>query len=508
MLWLLFFALEMAASPIATRGRVVDAITGKGVSGVHVTTERIARPGLEEAVTDADGNFAFPAAWNGKLSLGGGYGFTYEREGYRNMARDEVVGYADGSRPGSYLSNGVEVTAPVMHMMMPFAVLSGTVVDERDRPLEHARIIFQPAERPIGFPHEAMTDEKGTFTTQIDAVPLEMTVVDPRGGGDLLPGNPPRRRYLEVRPIQLGPGERRNIRFVLAAAPTYTVSGIVRNHVPAAGHYIGIAFDPDVAAASLPESGGAFSVDGVPPGKYKIVTTLQDSVGACDTCGDGKVSEVHQIINVPRGGLKGVQIDIYAGTEVNVTFAWDGPPPPRPRVPVLYLLDSEGIRYAGQGNPLPISRVQPGEYALSTRDKRIEDFYIRGARLNGQPVPVEAIPIRADMQSASLEVILSQQRAKCQVKVVDSDHHALSLYTVVLLQKRGDGYALVDSLSAVPPGSYLLLALTPALPEIAYTPEILARYVDRATAVTLSAGDVLQTEVVAIEAHPFATGAR
>jgi hypothetical protein len=46
--------------------------------------------------------------------------------------------------------------------------------------------------------------------------------------------------------------------------------------------------------------------------------------------------------------------------------------------------------------------------------------------------------------------------------------------------------------------------LTPSLPAFALRAEILSQYADRATPVTLTAGETLDIDVVAIEAHPLA----
>ena len=118
--------------------------------------------------------------------------------------------------------------------------------------------------------------------------------------------------------------------------------------------------------------------------------------------------------------------------------------------------------------------------------------------------------IRNDVNQVKLDLHLSNRAARCAPRVVDGEHHPLSLYSVALMQKQGARYIVMDIDPRTPerydfvPGQYLLVALTPALPRIAFRREVFEPYAGRATPITLTAGETLAIELVAIEDHPLA----
>jgi hypothetical protein len=500
-----------------TKGRVLDAITGKGIAGVRVMANTRPLPHLETS-TDSGGNFTLAGSWADKLS--------FEREGYRSLSGKDVVG-ADGGASISYQSSGHQVWTPVLHMMLPTSVLSGVVLDERGRRIREAAIFTEIVGRPdLNDAREPIseTDENGRFRVELNPVDTGLTVIDPRcrsgylAQDDLLPGNPPRTRGSLVRTLRLQPGEHRDVRLTLPALPTYTVTGRVRNHVaPIPNGTISVGLTPAPSGliaggcpsltAGIAQSGGTFSIDGVPPGRYRLEATLNGTSCGTDGCSPDPLYTVRRDIDVRAGGVRGIEMDILPGLELTGTVHWEGPP----RDLFVEITSATGPKYADGAyergsNSILMSRVQPGSYRLDIPEQ-YGGFYVREVRLNGRAVPSDAIPIGLG-DAAEMDLDLSSNVANCRIQVVDQDRHPLNLYTSALLQKHGDSYSVVDSPHGYAPGQYLVVALTPAVPAFAFRPEILTQYANRGTPVSLIAGQTTEVEVVAIEAHPLSNRTR
>jgi 5-hydroxyisourate hydrolase-like protein (transthyretin family) len=515
-----------ASPPPSTRGRVLDAVTGRGIPGVRVSA---ASGGSHLTVwlhtlTDANGDFEF-------AQITGGW-MTCEREGYKQLLESEIVG-ADGIRPESYQAGGVTITTPLFFLMVPVgyqqwlansdAFVSGRVVDETDRPMAGVEVEARRV-RSDSRDHllVAETDGEGRFTLKLPPGEAELTAADRpcKTSGQKRVSLPSR--------IELAAGENREVRLVIKPVRSYQVAGLIENRVPPYDGIIQLSLFPLTGVhrnigcdtGALKESARSFSFGAVPAGKYIIEATLAKNVHDCDTCSGEPVYTVDQPIELPVKNGGPLKIDFYPGMEITGVIHWEDKPPAFLNSGSFCIVNPTGTRYCSDGKDsqtFHLSRVQPGEYRVVAGMhpgelfvSRPADFYLNEARLNDQPLSSMKFVIEPDMSRAALDLYVANSAAYCVAHVVDSDRHPLSLYTVALMQKQDGRYVVKDFDPRVAerypfkPGKYLLLALTPPLPRLAFRREILEQYADRAVPVTLTAGETLKVEVVAIEDHPLA----
>src|SRR6516164_9646121 len=125
-----------AAQLLPTNGRVLDWITGRGIPGVRVT---VVGNEAEQTLTDSQGNFEL-ADWH--------RGFSYHKEGYRELSNMEDVQWQEFRGHEVYVANGVRMWMPVIHLMMPLSTLSLAVVDEKARPIAGTKVSVNPEADP------------------------------------------------------------------------------------------------------------------------------------------------------------------------------------------------------------------------------------------------------------------------------------------------------------------------------------------------------------------------
>lgn len=511
-----------ASPPPGTKGRVLDAVTGRGIPGARVTTVAQGTNPLVSlhTITDANGDFAFAEA--------GGW-TDCQREGYKRLLETEIVG-ADGSRPESFDVGGVTITTPYLILMMPLDYLprfsnptsiAGTVVDQANHPVSGAEVaVRQPGDDRS---RNTQTDSEGRFTLKAHPGETELTVTD-------LPCETSRPGRASFSKLQLAAGGHHELRIVLKPGPTYPVAGLIQNHVTPYDAIMALSLFPQGQLRSdgcrpkfLKETARSFSFSGVPAGRYFVNATLSRNVHDCDTCSGEPVYTVTQPIEVSAKSGRPPKIDIYQGADVTGSIHREGKPPVYINSRPVCVVNAAGVDYCNDANDpqnpqkIHLSHVQPGEYRIVAGIKSGEfwisegrDFYVTEARLDSKPLSSGKLIIGTDVDRATLDLYTSSTAAHCNVHVVDSEHHPLSLYSVALMKKQGIHYVVRDFDPRVAerysfvPGQYLLLALTPALPRIAFEAGLLEQYASRATPITLSAGETLKVEVAAIEAHPLA----
>jgi hypothetical protein len=532
--------LHASPAPV-TRGRVLDAVTGRGIPGVRVSAISSEPAVWLHTTTDANGDYQFPRVTGGWQGC--------ELEGYKRLSENEIAG-ADGSRPASYDSGNGRVSTPILILMIreedlsrlsnTEALLSGSVLDETNRAIGGAAVVVYenlPPEAAREHPRNVQTDAQGRFSLKVHSGEIELIVTDPRYRNKCgaFPGIPEQKRAPLTHTVRLTPGERAELRLVLKPVPTQTVTGTIRNQVTPYNGGIILQLERELKssnhrpqaypdfAISAGEAGGAFSFPDVPFGRYLLRATLSKRTGDCDYCSNEPVYQVVQDIEVPTHGPRPITIDFLTGAEVTGPIRWEKKRSTYFDPSSLCLVNWAGIGYCNDSKDpqsLHMTRVQPGEYRVIAGIPQGEfqgysapgnhNFYLKEARLNGMLLSSRKVIIGADAKQAALDLYLSGSFAHCVAQVVDSEHHPLSLYTVVLMQRQGSHYVVRAVDPRLPeqysfePGQYLLVALTPALPRVALRPELFEQYANRAVPVTLTGGEALGLEVVAIEDHPLA----
>jgi len=510
--------------PPETRGRVLDAISGRGIPGVLVTGNRL------RTTTDSNGDF--------QLATIQPY-VTFERDGYKSLSEHDLAG-VDGNSAGSWSEPGAPASTLRLFEMIPLeylakltdtgAFLFGTVVDETNRPIAGAVItVVQdlPVEELGGPPSSTRTDADGRFSLKVHSGDARVAATDSRCCDKY--GLQIQKRGPLTASLHLESGQRKELTLVLKPPHKYTVTGSVRNHVPPYGGFINIWLEPDPLffgpsvqwfSTGGNESMSSFSMRDVPSGRYLVRSTLQKYVPDCDTCSNEPSYESRQYIDVPSKDGRAVAVDFFPGTEITGVIRWASAPSAYFNSSICLANPIGGGYCSFDRTLIRMFRVQPGEYDLvagfrldgprqysATRDG---SAYLTDAHWNGAPFRDYKIVVPPDAKQATLDLTFSATFARCAPRIVDRDHKPLTLYSVILMQRHGDHYivAAVDPRTpeyhAYLPGKYLLFALTPALPAPAFRAGLLAQYADRAVPVTLTPGETLRMELTAIEDHPLA----
>jgi hypothetical protein len=499
-LWLAASTFAVAQTPYS-QGRVIDAITGRPLAGVVVM---LPNSPDKQATTNANGEFELIGdMWRAS------YQYRFAKAGYRYISHADVAGGhgsaaaalvegADGTRPELYYAGGEKKFTPLTAMMIPISEVAGSVVDESGHPLANVNVSASPTSEPEvseAPAAAAVTDAQGKFTLQVNAVETRLTASPPCAGSE--------RRASLARIVQPTTGTF-HVELVLPARPTYSVRGRIANHVPrfdGAILFLALSELCPEASTRVRVSGGGFSLDGVPPGKYVLTGTLQRDVGDCDTCSVEPSRQVRRAVEVVDRNLHDVDLTFYTGAEVRGVVHWEGTP--REGVS-LAMFDAAGEAGSfvslNEKEGVPASRrVQPGQWRLGLTNP--ERYYLKEIRLNGAVLPGNSIAITPAMQRVKLDVYVSSIVAACELKVKDAAGRPLNLYTAALMRREGDRYVVVP-FEGNPPGEYRIVALTPALAASGFRPAIMERFAGQGTPVKLRAG-VNEVEVTAIEAHPL-----
>jgi hypothetical protein len=489
-------------------GRVVDIVTGRGIPGVKIRmTETVIGPGLNlETTSGPDGEFLFSG---GITSL--------QKTGYRQMRTGGPNDLGACCQWEAGLQDHFE--SPDPFSMMPYGELSGVLLRSGGQKAAGASVSFQHVgsnrddtqQASFETPVVAVTDQNGRFHARLDAVDTDVFVADETCGA------------LSIGRVRLKPDEQRTAQFTIPKRSLHTVRGTISNQVPPLGNgEIHLQLDPISRYGAgcysqphivLPESGGAFSIKGIPPGKYTIEAGLQ-RICFSDVCSLPAWNAYHSIEVVGRD-IAGISVTLFPNAQVTATMHWEGRVPLGYDIPEVYLVDQTGIWYHSQGFAVDkagedyvFPQVQPGQHALKLRS-RTTDFYLREVRLNGSVTPADSISVGRQTglpgeDKAHLDLYLSANVSQLQALGVDQNHRSLKRHVVLLFQLPEGPYTVLSPWGVgVPPGDYFVLAFGSELPYFAFQPEYISRYTDQATRVSLKPGKV-KLEVVALEAHPLA----
>jgi hypothetical protein len=496
----------VAAAQTQLRGRVIDILTGRGIPDVKIhAAGPVYRPDLAmETTSGANGEFSFPGGTP-----------SFQKPGYRQITTG-VYNDKDACCQWGWDLQGRNIESPFYYYsMMPQGELSGVVLKSGGQIAAGYSITFQRVgaetsdTRAASFemPVVITTDRNGRFHLQLDAVNTDIFVSDEACGA------------LRIGRVRLMPGEQSTAQFTIPKQRLHTVRGEISNHVPPiAGGELHVRLTPISRYDSgcvgppetvLPQSGGAFLMKGIPPGKYMLEVGLQPRC-IDDVCSRPSWNAYH-VIEVIDRDIDRVSVSLFPNVRLKVTMHWEEHAPDPYDVPELDLVDETGVWYHPHGfavgkteESFVFSQVQPGQYALRPRP-RATNFYLREVRLDGNVIPADSISVSNGQEKANLDLYFSAKVSHLQALGVDQNHSHLKRHVALLFQRpEGPYWILSPQGNRVPPGDYFVLVLQPELPLFAIRPEILSRYADHAVRVSLKPGQDLKLEVVALEAYPLA----
>ncbi|HKE26992.1 MAG TPA: carboxypeptidase regulatory-like domain-containing protein [Bryobacteraceae bacterium] len=499
--WLLLAA--PAAADCLLGGTVVDGATHKPLSGTKVYARWRGEPPRPAVlrVTDASGAFCFE-----KLPAGD-YGLVADHMGYLTS----VEGGNPGRDGGTLFAVGRTELQPVRLMLLPFASVSGTVVDSHGQPVPEAQVSLQRKRWSKGWILEttdsSIADESGAFRLPRVAPGTCYLQVDtprqPRSGMTTLDENGHPAYPAEMRtyypgsvtqeraaPIALEPGRQiANLTVAMIAPTPRRISGHVSVSWTADAHptvrFIGDSQVTNFALFAPINPDGSFTAENLYPAKYTVVfqgvrTGLTKQVDVTMGDADGVVLEPH----LPEAPVRVV-----------------AEPAAQSRIQSLRLLDlADGKEYyaqKGSEDVYAFQGVTQGRYRLQARS---QDVFVQSVLIDGRTLADTVIEVPGQVQSM-VHAVLSNAMARIEATVDRPQSTPTSPPVTVVWEDeansindvQGDSKAVPQSgiveARSLAPGKYRLFAIEGFDDRPWGCPELAAALKEKSVEVEVSAGE-------------------
>ena len=506
-----------SVAPVAAgaviRGRVVQAENGAPVPAARIWmgTVCVRSPctsaALPELTTDADGRFEHrgvsPGAYNLAVARGG-----YVTQG---ASTEPAI-----SRVEARADTPVEVTIALSRS----AVFAGRVTDERGNEIEGARVSlmrwrWKDGQRQLSpaSPIADETDDRGQF--RLFGIPagtylLVAETINPVGPEHVTVYYPDAASASQAQPLTVRPGdELAGLTLSLSRSATSSISGIVtRADGQPLGFRAGVSLAPvdpaDPAAAG--GLGGWTSTPVEPDGSYVF-----SRVRAGEYVIDAGLSDVPGLRARERVTLSGADVQVpltlRAGHVVRGRFVFEGGAPAptvRPR------FDSSGVVADSDGSwpPFTVATTSERVFEITGLNGRYRlvpsapaGYGVKRITLQGQDI-TDAILDVSGQDVDGVEVLLTQRvtRVSGTVTAVAGRREAAAVvifpedqlkvwprtrYLRMTRLEAGNAFSVSD----LPPGRYLAIAVADHESGEETNPELLQRFRPAATPFTLEEGE-------------------
>ena len=478
-----FGAAAQQQERCTVEGRVVKAGSGEPLSKAKIVLRKTdARDISYSASTGESGRFLIPDVQPGRYRL------SAERNGYLRMnygqRRPNQAGTVLTLEPGQRAGN-------IVFNLIPFAVISGRVVDEDGEPLSHVRMMALRSTRENGR-RELMpttgagTDDRGEY--RIFGLPPGKYYVSaapsPSPGGIAQEGED--EQYVpffypgvtepgQAAPLEVPPGTEINgVDFRLVRTRTVRVRGRVVTSVA------GPRLERGIVVFLLPRGtmfssrslnaiigpDGNFEIRGVGPGSYVLTAFQSDRQ---------RRLFARQPVDVGGSTIEGINLVLTPGLEVTGRVRFEDGAGKVEGLRVL--LQSRSGNVGGSGGVAPVKadgtftfqNVAADDYRFSVLGLA-EDSYPKAARLGGLDVLDRGVDLTRSDVPGALDVLLSSAGGHVEGTVLKDNQQAAAGATVVLVpdgerRSRPDLFRSASAddsgrfaLRGIPPGDYRLLA--------------------------------------------------
>jgi Carboxypeptidase regulatory-like domain len=488
------------------RGTVINSVTGEAIRGALV---QIYFNGQSSMLTGPDGKFQFAGLPPGQSTI------MVRKPGF--FSEDDF----EPNARGQHLATTGPNSSPVVLKLVPEGVIYGRISDEDGEPIEGLPVELlaqhlQNGKKIWDRRPEAITDEDGNFRIAelqpgdyfLSAGPSRNPVALPaqlsQSGAQGIPlvYYPVGSELAAAAPIPITPGKKVEINLTLSAQPFYRVSGSINGYAPNQPVNLQLR---NSAGLPLPynwrfdSANGAFRINGVPAGAYTLHADVSDGRG------NSLTASVPLTVNADRSGLHlillpTVTIPIRMSVIASRTGAerfWEQ----ENYFPAYVQLVARNaglfeLRYGSQqvgergAASLELQNIAPGTYSVEINPNG--PLYVKSA-MSGtinllesdlslapgtSPQPIE-ITLRDDVAFLSGTVSLENRPLNATV-LAFSEH--TSIPPRIQPTYSGGNFQL----SAIPPGTYKILAVDhPDRLEYA-NPEAVKKYLSKAREVTLS----------------------
>jgi protocatechuate 3,4-dioxygenase beta subunit len=534
------------AGTSAIRGRVVSLDSGQPLRRVQIfisgSRARLARAVL----TDADGRYEFknlPADRYLVSAQKSGYvTLAYGQRGPRESGRPLAV--ADGER-----------VEKIDFQMPRGGVITGRVVDELGEPLADVSISVlaymwtgSGGRRLIPLPHHASTNDLGQY--RLYGMPpgdyvISASYRDNTNMGLMLDDQseaassgyaptfyPGTANAAEAQRVTVGIGQEVTADMQLTAMRVSRVSGIVvdASGQPIENGYVQLRLVGDLFPSGMMvgqlTKGGSFTISGVPPGSYMLMTLDQ-----MQSAEDGRRAG---FLPLTVGGeeLAGIRLVMSSGATIRGRVLFEGGPAPAlTGVPLAGVQVTCSPSEADPAMPMvfPAKMHEDGTFTLkglfapcrvgamvtAPPDRTPGRWTVKAVRQGGADVTDQSIEL-SEKGTGEVEIVFTSQVTTLTGTVTGSTAAPVTDYMLVAFAEdktfwtvaaprriravRPDQTGVFKAV-ALPPGDYLVAAVERLESGSEWDPEMLARLAPLATRVTLTEG-ATQTVTVKLSAFP------
>lgn len=468
-------------------GKAVVSLNPMGGRGITVTTSP------QSTRTDANGVYIFSTV------TAGNYTVFAQHSGFINEAFQRAI---NGLSPETITVAAGQTVSQIDIRLLPAAVISGTVLDEDNQPLEGAQVSAirlryakggQQQEQPL---KSVTADDLGNF--RLYGLPegsyfvrVENRNMNPQTGESnfrsaYYPGTPTLEGAQRLKAT--AGAETSGVRYSVGTQSTYTITGSVIDTTDSPGQrrYMVTAMHTSeggaFAVSNQATNDSTFTIRGVPSGEY-LLTARSLLVGsAVQTAGPNSTVQIAQRQNTGTATVRVADADARANIQISASAEVDGK---------IVIENSNGQSISGirvslqsvasgiggansnagtdQNGAFKIQNVQMGNYVFSIAGRT--DMYLKQALCNGRDYTLQPLTIDLGITIGDCTLTLATDTGTVKGQVYDSDKPVPDLVVVAIPQslslRRLARYTQTGTtnangefqISGIIPGDYLLFAL-------------------------------------------------
>ena len=442
--------------------------------------------------TDATGAYAFTSVTPGNYVLGA------QHSGFINGFFMRTV---NGSGPETIRVQPGETVSKIDVRLLAAAVISGTVLDEDNQPLEGAqvsavRMRYQKGGQQIEQPLKSvMADDQGNFRLYGLPEGNYFVRVDNRnmgmGNGDATfrsayyPGTPNIESAQRLKAS--GGAETSGVRFAIGTQSTFTISGSIIDNSDSAGQrrYMVAAMRTSegetIGLSNQATNDSSFAIHGVPSGDYLLTARSMTPSAPIQIAGPNGTTQVSQRMNSGVAYVRVSDSDARANITISSTAEVGGKiiienSTGQSISGIRVTLQSQNMAGAGsfnasadQNGAFKIPNVQTGSYVFSIAGRT--DMYLKQAACSGRDYTYQPLTIDSGLTISDCSLILATDTAVMTGQVLDSNKPVPDMVVIAVPQSLAlrhiARYTLTANtdangafkISGMIPGDYLVFAV-------------------------------------------------